>query len=142
QDLSGSQLIAHYRAYFSAAYGELKRAIANALEDVSRAHAGDVPAAFERAIRVAGGRRLRWSRFCEGPAVELDTAAVVRAWNSAREAVHATLTAKQGAPLERHALDQRAIDAIAAYDELRRQIAELNHALTASNDAIMVVKEQ
>ena len=91
QDLVGSPLIAHYRAYFSAAYGALKRAIVDALEEVRRTHSGDVPAGFERAVRVAGERRQFWSRFCEVPEVGIDTAAVVRDWNAAREAVIAAL---------------------------------------------------
>jgi len=142
QDLTGSPLIAHYRAYFSAAYRDLKRAITDALESVWRAHAGDVPAGFERAVRVAGERRLFWSRFCQVPEVGIDTAAVVRGWNAAREAVRAALTQKRGAPLEKQALDQRARDAIAAYDTLRQRIADLSDALIAANDAIRVVQEQ
>lgn len=142
QDLTGSPLIAHYRAYFSAAYRELKRAINDALEGVAAAHAGDVPAAFERAVRVAGERRLFWSRFCEVPHVGIDTAAVVRTWNTAREAVNGALTAKQSAPLERQALDQHARDAIAAYEVQRQRIAALSGALIAANDAIRVVQEQ
>jgi wobble nucleotide-excising tRNase len=142
QDLTGSPLIAHYRAYFSAGYSDLKRAITDALESVRRAHAGDVPAGFERAVRVAGERRVFWSRFCGVPEVGIDTAVVVRAWNAAREAVNAALTAKQAAPLDRQALDQHARDAIAAYDALRQGIADLSDALIAANDAIRVVQEQ
>ena len=142
QDLTGSLLIAHYRAYFSAAYRDLKRAITDALESVRRAHAGDVPAAFERAVRVAGERRLFWSWFCQVPEVGIDTAAIVRAWNAAREAVNAALTAKQAAPLERQALDQHARGAIAAHHALRQRITDLSNALITANEAIRVVQEQ
>ena len=142
QDLTGSALIAHSRAYFSAAYRELKQAITDALESVRRAHAGDVPAGFERAVRVAGERRAFWSRFCQVPDVVIDTAAVVRAWNAAREAVTSVLAAKQAAPLERQALDQRVRDAIAEYDTLRQRIAALSDALIATNESIQVVQEQ
>lgn len=142
QDLTGSALISHFRAYFSAAYRDLKQAIADALERVRRAHAGDVPAGFERAVRVAGERRAFWSRFCEIPDAGIDTAAVVRAWSAAREAVNSALTAKQAAPLERKALDQNARDAIATFDALRREIANLSDALIAANERIRVVQEQ
>lgn len=142
QDLTGSLLIGHYRAYFSGAYEDLKSAITDALERVRRAHAGDVPAGFERAVRVAGERRLFWSRFCDVPEVRVDTAAVVRSWNAARESVIAALSAKQAAPLERQALDQNARDAIAAYDALRRGISDFGRALVAVNDKIRVVQEQ
>lgn len=142
QDLSGSALITHYRAYFSAAYRDLKQAITDALEFVRRRHAGDVPAGFERAVRVAGERRVFWSRFCEVPEVGIDTAAVVRAWSAARDAVNAALVAKQAAPLERQTLDQHARDAIAEYDALRLRIAALSDALIAANESIRVVQEQ
>lgn len=142
QDLTGSVLIAHYRAYFSAAYRDLKQAIGNALESVRRVHAGDVPAGFERTVRVAGERRVFWSRFCQVPEVGIDTAAVVRAWSAAREAVNSALNAKQATPLERHALDQRARDAIAEYDALRQRISALSEAFMAANDSIRVVQEQ
>lgn len=142
QDLAGSPLIAHYRAYFSAGYSDLKRGITDALENVRRAHAGDVPAGFERAVRVAGERRLFWSRFCQVPEIGLDTAAVVRGWNAAREAVNAALAAKQAAPLDKQALDQRTRDAIAGYDVLRQRIADLSDVLIATNESIRVVQEQ
>jgi wobble nucleotide-excising tRNase len=142
QGLNGSALIVHYRAYFSAAYRELKIAVAEALDRVRRTHGGDVHAGFERAIRVASERRAFWSRFCDVPEVQIDTARVVRAWNAARDAVVAALNAKQAAPLERHALDQDARNAIAAYDALRPEVSNLNHALVAANDRIRVVQEQ
>lgn len=142
QDLTGSALMAHYRSYFSAAYSELKREIADAADSVRRAHSGDVRAGFERVVRVAGERRAFWSRLCQVPDVHIDTAGVVRGWNAAREAVSAALTAKQAAPLERQALEQPARVAIEAYDELRQQIADLSNALIAANDAVRVVQEQ
>jgi wobble nucleotide-excising tRNase len=101
-----------------------------------------VHAGFERAIRVASERRAFWSRFCDVPEVQIDTARVVRAWNAARDAVVAALNAKQAAPLERHALDQDARNAIAAYDALRHEVSNLDHALVAANDRIRVVQEQ
>lgn len=142
QNLTGSTLIAHYRAYFSAAYRDLKQAITGELADVRRSHSGDVPAGFERGVRVAGERRQFWARFCDVPEVAVDTAAVVRDWNAAREAVIAALAAKQAAPLERRVLDQDARNAIAAYDAQRQRISELSTALIGANDSIRVVQEQ
>jgi len=142
QGLPGSALIVHYRAYFSAAYSELKAAAAEALERVWRTHGGDVHAGFERAVRVAGERRAFWSQFCDVPEVHVDTASIVRAWNAARDAVVAALNAKQAAPLERHRLDQSARDAIATYYALPQEVSNLSDALVASNDGIRVVQEQ
>lgn len=142
QDLGGSTLIAHYRAHFSAAYAELKAAIAEALEQIRRTHSGDVHAGFERAVRVAGERRVFWSRFCDVPEIQVDTARVVRAWNAARDAVVAALSAKQASPLERHALDRQAREAIASYDALRHDICRLSDVVLAANERIRVVQEQ
>lgn len=142
QDLKGSALIAHYRAYFSAAYRELKADTAEALSGIRRTHSGDVHAGFERAVRVAGERRAFWSRFCDVQEIQVDTARVVRAWNAARDAVMAALSAKQASPLERRTLDQQAREAIAAYDALRQEVSRLSDALLAANDRIRVVQEQ
>jgi wobble nucleotide-excising tRNase len=142
QGLSGSAVIAHYGAYFSAAYRDLKTAVTEALERVRRTHSGDPQAGFERAVRVAGERRAFWSRFCDVPEVQIDTARIVRAWNAARDAIVAALNAKQAAPLERHALDQDARNAIAAYDATREEVSELNRTLVAANERIRAVQEQ
>lgn len=142
QNLTGSTLIAHYRAYFSAAYRNLKQEVTDELASARRSHAGDVPAGFERAVRVAGESRQFWARFCAVPEVTVDTAAVVRDWNAAREAVIAALAGKQAAPLETRVLDQDARNAIAAYDAHRQRISELSTALIAANDSIRVVQEQ
>ena len=142
QDLAGSTLLAHYRAYFSEGYDDLKRSVEELLATVRRAHAGDVPAAFERAVRVAGERRQFWSRFCEVPVVSIDTAAIVRDWNAAREGVLAAVTSKQAAPLERRVLTEDARAAITAYEAHRQRIAGIGAALTTANEAVRVVQEQ
>jgi wobble nucleotide-excising tRNase len=142
QDLTGSHVINHYRAYFSAAYADLKRRVSDALADINRTHGNDLPAAFERAVRVAVERRQFWSRFCDVPEIAVDTAVIVRDWRSAREAVAAALTGKQAAPLERMTLAQGARDAVSAYEAHRQGIAELSSALQQANAAIRVTKEQ
>lgn len=142
QDLAGSPVITHYRTYFSAAYADLKRRISEALAGINRAHGGDVPAAFERSVRIAVERRQFWSRFCDVPEIAIDTAMIVRDSGVVREAIVAAVTAKQGAPLEKIAVAQHARDAIASYEVHRLQIAALSIELTATNDAILVVKEQ
>jgi hypothetical protein len=101
QDLAGSPVIAHYRAYFSEEYTNLKGRISRSLAQVNGTHGGESAAAFERAVRVAVERRQFWARFCEVPEITVDTAAVARDWRAAREAVAAVLNAKLAAPLER-----------------------------------------
>jgi wobble nucleotide-excising tRNase len=142
QDLRGSAVINHYRAYFSGAYTDLKRAVADGLAAINRLHAGDAPAAFERAVRVCSERRQFWSKFAEIPEVSLDTAEIARAWNAARDAITAALQEKQTAPLEQVSLSVDARAAITAFDNQRRQVAALNRRLQDANAVVAIVKEQ
>jgi wobble nucleotide-excising tRNase len=142
QDLAGSLVISHYRAFFSAAYTDLKRRASESLAQINRMHGGDSAAAFERAVRVAVERRQFWSQFSEVPELSVDTAATVRDWRAAREAVVAALTVKQAAPLERMTLTQDAHVALAAYEARRQEIVTLNDVLQQANGLIRLVKEQ
>ncbi len=142
QHLSGSSLVAHYRAYFSAAYEELKRAITKAVGDLDSAHGGAVPAAFERGVRVWGERRQFWSKFCDLPDVNLDTTAIAWAWHAARDAVRGLLAAKQAAPLEAIELSAEARAAVATFDRCRKQVGQLSENLQTANGTIRVVKER
>lgn len=142
QDLAVSPVINHYRAYFSTAYAELKRRVADTLAGINRTHGNDLPASFERAVRVAVEQRQFWSRFCDVPEIAMDTAAIVRDWRSALEAIAAALARKQAAPLERMTLPQEARDAVAAYEAHRQRVAELSAGLQQANATIQVTKEQ
>jgi wobble nucleotide-excising tRNase len=142
QDLAGSAVIGHYRAYFSNAYEDLKRSVSEAVAANTRTHGGDIPAAFERAVRVAVERRQFWARFCDLPDVVVDTAAVVRDWSAARDAVAATLATKQAAPLECATLTEEGRAAIGVYEGHRTTLAALNQKLQQTNAAVRVVKEQ
>jgi wobble nucleotide-excising tRNase len=142
QDLRGSAVVQHYRAFFSDAYGALKRTVSDTLGAVNRAHGGDVSAGFERTVRVAVERRQFWSRFCDVAGVTLDTAAVVRDWRAARDAVIAQLTAKQTAPIERMELPVETRALLTGYEARRDTIANLNRRLQEANQAIGVAKER
>ncbi len=137
-----SPLIRHYQAYFSEAYEGLKAAITAAGQGVNTTHGGDVPPAFERAVRVAGQNREFWRAFIDVPDIDVDTAAIARAWGAAREAVLTVLRAKAAAPLEGGALPPNAITAIATYEAHRTAIANLSAALQARNAEIAIVKER
>lgn len=142
QDLQGSPVIQHYRVYFSDAYAALKRTVSDALGAVNRAHGGDVPAGFERAVRVGVERRQFWSRFCEVAEVTLDTAAIVRNWRAALEAVIGQLAAKQAAPLDRMGLSNVTRALVATYEDHRETITTINQQLQEANQAIGVAKER
>ncbi|KAA0214980.1 MAG: hypothetical protein EDM82_08540 [Cyanobacteria bacterium CYA] len=142
QDLAGSAVFTHYRAYFSAEYAGLLHAIGDATAEFNRQHGADMQSAFERAIRVVSERRAFWSPFCELPEVGVDTAEIARAWRAAREAVVAALQAKQASPLDRQRLSAEARAVIATYETHRQAIEALSGRLTAANQAIRLVKEQ
>lgn len=143
QDLHGSALIPHYQAYFSAEYATLKTDINTVLTGVNTAHGGDIPAAFERAMRTALQASEFWNRFSQDvPGIEVDTAAIARVWNAARNEVVSALRAKQASPLEASELSDGAKAAIAAYEVEREQIDLLSRRLQAANVAIAVVKER
>ncbi len=142
QSLSGSEIIDHYRAYFSAEYTALKTDLAAASREVTNSHSGEAPTAFERNVGAALKLRTFWLRFLEVPEFTLDTAEIARAWKAARDSVQAALTAKRAAPLDAIALDAATIAAIDAYHVKRDEIAAISNALVGLNGQIAIVKEQ
>jgi wobble nucleotide-excising tRNase len=142
QDLSGSELITHYQAYFSDEYASLKRRVSEILAAINHTHGGDVPAAFERTVRITGELRQFWSRFCDVPDANVDTAAIARDWRGAREGVVAALTTKQGSPLDPLNLTNEARGAISRFEAHRASIIALDQRLQQANAAIHLVKEQ
>lgn len=142
QDLDASPLIAHYQAYFSQTYDGLKASITKSGQGVNTIHAGEAPAAFERAVRFAAEGRAFWSAFTVVPEIEVDTAAVLRDWAAARDAVLTVLRAKAASPLEAMMLSAETLALIRDYDARRAEIAALSAALQACNIPIAVVKEQ
>ena len=135
QALGGSPILAHYRAYFSAAYEALKRAITLELTSLNAKHSGEVMAAFERSVRVAVELRQFWSQFTEVPEVNLDTAAVARAWKAALEPLVAALRTKQSTPLDRVGLPAEAAPALATYEALRTEVARVSGGLRGGQRA-------
>jgi len=92
-------------------------------------------------VRVAVERRQFWSRFCNLPEIAVDTAAIVRDWRSAREAITTALTRKQSAPLERMTLPLEVSALVTEYEAHRQAISDLNAAIQRANGEIRVTKE-
>lgn len=142
QDVRLSPVIGHYRAYFSDAYENLKQAITDQVAAVIENHGGDIPVAFERAIRVAIQRREFWKAFTDMPDISVDTAAVIRAWSATRDAILTALRAKQAAPLDLAGLSDEAWNVNAGFEEVRVSIAAISDALQCANESIAIVKER
>ena len=73
QDISGSHLVNHYRAYFSDAYDSHLAKITSVRSTLHTTLSGDALASFERDFRSARENAAFWSRFVEVPEVELDS---------------------------------------------------------------------
>lgn len=142
QPLATAVIIKHYQAYFSEEYSALKAALASAAREISAAHSGEAPAAFEREIGVALQRRRFWAQFLDVPEITVDTADIARAWKSARDSVQGALNAKRAAPLDATALDAPALAAIDVFHAKCAEIAQISTSLTGLNDQIAIVKEQ
>lgn len=142
QDLKDSPVVQNYRLYFSAAYLDLKKSISASLASMNRMHDGNAQAGFERSVRVAIERLQFWSRFCKVPALEVDTAPIVRDWRAAWDAVAASLSAKQAAPLERLELSTEAARLVTAYGTHCQTVAAANGRVGEANHAIALAKEQ
>ncbi|QHP70448.1 hypothetical protein EI171_26055 [Bradyrhizobium sp. LCT2] len=142
QNLAGSPVLAHYRAYFGHAYNGLKRQITDAARAFRAAQSGDVPAAFERNIREIVERLTFWKAFAEVPTIEIDTAAIARTWKSARETVERLLEAKESAPLDPTRVPAEVERAIAEHNAQCDRIREISDQLNAVNTRLETVKEQ
>jgi wobble nucleotide-excising tRNase len=142
QDLAGSQLLRHYQAYFSAAYDELKRDVAQQALALNNTHGGPAALTFERSVREAEQRRTFWGAFLPVPEIIADTTVLTRTWAAARDAVTDALAAKQAAPLEGRMLPEATLTAIAAYETAKEELTACSDALMACNAQIALVKER
>ena len=142
QALSGSEIIDHYRAYFSAEYSALKTDLASVGRYISATHSGEAPAAFERNVGTAMQQRTFWQRFLDVPEFTIDTEDIARAWKAAREAVVDALNTKRSAPLDAVQLSEASIAVIQGFHAKRDEITAISGTLLALNGQIAVVKEQ
>ena len=141
QDLAGSPLIRHYRAYFGTAYKELKNTVAKELAEIQYTHGEGAPSGFERSVRIAIERRQFWSRFCSATEFNVDSATVVRDWMAARKAVVSHLAAKQTAPLEPIEISEETRVLVNAYEVHRSMIDQISRTLLETNQAIEITKK-
>jgi hypothetical protein len=110
-------------------------------EGINTTHGGDVPAAFERAVRVAVENREFWRPFTDIPDIDMDGLDRPRTERGARRGAYDP-RAKAAAPLDAMELSPECMAAIDAYDVHRAMVADLSDALLARNPSIAIVKEQ
>ncbi len=141
QDLSGSDIIAHYQSIFSQEYLALKEEISTSLSSLGRDHRAELMTAFERNVRTVTENRQFWSEFIDILEIDLDTALVTRLWRSCFDAVKEALDAKKESPLEAFTLNQEFLDLIVEYRTARNTVHELSNSLVAVNERIELLKE-
>ena len=142
QELGGSPLVNHYRAYFSAAYNNHKAAIATATRNFQQTHAGDAPRLFERAIGTAAESRAFWRGFTDVNAELPDREGINATWVQARDAMLQLLERKQAAPLEAIAVPAEVRTILARFGESRAAVGQSSDAFQTINTAIRIVKER
>ncbi len=141
QDLSGSDIVAHYQSIFSQEYLALKEEISTSLSDLERDHRAELMTAFERNVRTLTENRQFWSEFIDIPEIDLDTALVTRLWRSCFDGIKAALDAKKESPLEAFTLSQEILDLVNEYRAARTAVHELSNSLVAVNERIELLKE-
>lgn len=141
QDLAGSPVIGHYRAFFSNAYRELQRSIVGTAAALNQAHTDNASAGLERSVRILSERRQFWSRFAEIPEVQIDTAAIIRDWQAARDQLAALLAQKQASPLDPVVIPEGVHMSVQLHVGNIASIVALNQQLTQANQAIAAVKQ-
>lgn len=142
QGLDDSPILEYYRTYFSEAYKAHVGGVVTARTGFQGRHSGEAFAGFERSVRVASELREFWSHYADILEVGLDTAAIVRSWRDAVEAVTASFDAKTASPLERLTVPEEVRSAVADYEQHRQLVAQQSEALQDANRAIALVKEQ
>jgi len=142
QNLGGSPVIGHYRTYFSDAYRTLQRNIIGAAEGLIQTHSDNVATSFERAVRVLSERRQFWMRFAVLPPIQIDSAAIIRDWQAARQQLTALLTQKRAAPLDAVAVSETARSAIQLHEINLVAITAINQQLTQANQTIAAIKQR
>ena len=141
QDLSGSEIIAHYQSIFSQEYLALKEEISICLSGLGRDHRAELMTAFERNVRTLTEGRQFWLEFIDIPEIDLDTALVTRLWRSRFDAINALLNAKKESPLEEFTLNQDILVLVGEYRTARNTVHELSDSLVAVNERIELLKE-
>jgi wobble nucleotide-excising tRNase len=141
QDLSGSSIIEHYRAYFSANYEALKREISAEINSIQETHNDEAPTRIERAITRALQNLAFWQTYIVIPEIHFDAEPLIEAWTRAKRYVSEALREKRSAPLELYQLSTDAVAAIGEYDNLCDRLSEFSHSLQELNPAISQLKE-
>lgn len=141
QNLDGSTLIAHYQAYFSAAYRDHREKISQTRDLIQTILDGDRLARFQRTIQETQTRHAFWGRYIELPAFSVDTEEIAGAWVATRNGLLDAINRKLASPLDSLSLNQEVMAALSRYKDVATRLRELSSALLSEKPAIDLAKE-
>ena len=141
QDVSGSTIVRHYRAYFSQAYAAHKRRIRQIRDRLASEFSGDRLATLQRTLQEERNNREFWARYIEAPAFGVDLERLATAWSNLRSGLLGALDRKAGAPLEPVLFSESDRNAMARYRDLSDVVRTLSVSLANQNSSVRQVKE-
>lgn len=142
QSLTGSNLINHYRSYFSEAYTAHKTAINSQLNKINHILGEDAFMRFNRLITQQAERHRFWSQFMTLEKFSVDMGQITRAWQNLRNHLVRLLRTKQEAPLEAVIVNEETTKVIQEYETLRDSVRTLSRSLLEANESIRKLKEE
>lgn len=132
-------LLATYKAYFSAAYNELRTSIGTMRSTIETALGDKQIAQFEKTLDQNLAGLEFWSKFCDITAPALQNGAGDKL-RSLRQAALALLDRKAAAPLGHIAPDAAFTGAATAAADVAQELATYNQAVMAANGVIAAKK--
>ena len=142
QRVAGLELVAHYRAYFSEGYAQLKQDVADMIMSVDRIHADGTQVAFERAVGTTRQTGQFWANYSDITPIEIDTESIGEDWTAARKTAADLLKAKQASPLEQRQISDSELSVLTKFNAQRSQIELVNTMLAGCNHTIQELKNQ
>ncbi len=142
QNLSGSTVITHYRAFFSEAYRNHQQSIRTVISSFNQIHSADKAPTFERSVSTLIERRRFWCEFGDIPEIAIDSVAITTDWNAARMQVIRLLEKKKEMPLDAITITDEVRLLVNAYTKRQNEVATLNQKLLAANQTIVAIKQR
>ena len=140
QEISGSVLIQHYRAYFSESYSALKKRISELRNMLDVKFGLQLNAALQGKLRSIADLQRRWSQFLPVKLDPPDADVIFQDCKLALDSIQALLNAKQSSPLEGKSITEQERKAVTGYEEHLVGLVAFNEQLTAANSQIDCLK--
>lgn len=140
--LSDSELLPHYRAYFSEAYANHKARIDALNNSIGQTLSGDSLARFQRTVHEQKENHTFWSNYLALPDFTIESTQIASAWTGLREHMLRLVNQKAGAPLDSFSLDNKAREALEGYLKIASATRTLSDSLARENEAIARAKEK